>query len=279
MKYDPIKRSLGTVFNKSPFLRKSFYSMLDLLLLRTWHVKDEFRNWAKENKGKQANILDAGSGFGQYSYFMSSMDSNWTVKGVDVKTEQIADCNNFFKQIDRNNAHFEKADLVKFSEPEKYDFVLSVDVMEHILEDVEVFKNFYKSMKTGGTLLVSTPSDQGGSDVHDHDHDHDHEHVEGEDSFIDEHVRDGYNIDEIQEKLKTAGFSKTSAKYTYGTPGKISWKLSMKYPILMLNASKIFFIILPFYYLITFPISLVLNYMDLKGNHKTGTGLNVVAVK
>ena len=129
-------------------------------------------------------------------------------------------------------------------------------------------------MKKGGTLLISTPSDQGGSDVHDHDHDHD-----GEGSFIDEHVRDGYNIDEIQQKLKEAGFSSTRASYTYGTPGKISWKLSMKYPILMLNASKIFFVILPFYYLITFPFALILNWMDVKGNHKTGTGLNVIAIK
>ncbi len=275
MKYDPIKRSLGEVFNKSPFLRKTFYTMLDLLLLRTWHVKHEFRKWAKKHKGQSANILDAGSGFGQYSYFMSGMDKNWKVKGVDVKTEQIDDCNAFFTKISRKNAYFEIADLVNYSEPNTYDFILSVDVMEHILEDVEVFKNFYKSMKSGATLLISTPSDQGGSDAHDHDH----EEHDGIDSFIDEHVRDGYNIDEIQEKLKSVGFSSTSARYTYGTPGKISWKLSMKYPILMLNASKVFFIILPFYYILTFPFALLLNYMDLKGNHKTGTGLNVVAIK
>jgi len=277
MKYDPIKRSLGDVFNKTPMLRKLFYTLLDLLLLRTWHVKSAFREWAKTHKGKQANILDAGSGFGQYSYFMSQMDAKWDVKGVDVKDEQIADCNNFFNQINRHNAHFEVADLVKFDEKDKYDFILSVDVMEHILEDVQVFKNFYAAMRKGGTLLISTPSDQGGSDVHDHDHDHDHE--DGEHSFIDEHVRDGYNIQEIQDKLAEAGFTDTKANYTYGTPGKISWKLSMKYPILMLNASKIFFIILPFYYLITFPISLILNYMDLKSKHSTGTGLNVVTYK
>ncbi len=273
MKYDPIKRSLGEVFNKTPFLRKLFYKLLDLLLLRTWHVKKEIKKWAK-NQGGQANILDAGSGFGQYSYYLSGLNHGWKVKGVDVKDEQIADCNNFFKKINRNNAVFEVADLTKFSEPDTYDFVLSVDVMEHILEDVQVFKNFYTSMKKGGVLLISTPSDQGGSDVHDHDHDHD-----GDGSFIDEHVRDGYNINEIQEKLKEAGFSKTRASYTYGTPGKISWKLSMKFPILMLNASKIFFIILPIYYLITFPVSLILNYLDVAGNHKTGTGLNVVAIK
>lgn len=275
MKYDPIKRSLGEVFNKTPFLRKVFYRLLDLLLLRTWHVKKAFREWAKEHRGKDANILDAGSGFGQYSYFMSSMDPKWNIKGVDVKDEQIADCNNFFNQINRNNAHFEVADLVKFDEKDKYDFILSVDVMEHILEDVQVFKNFYAAMRPGGTLLISTPSDQGGSDVHDHDHNHE----DGEHSFIDEHVRDGYGIQEIQDKLAEAGFTNTVAKYTYGTPGKISWKLSMKYPILMLNASKVFFIILPFYYLITFPISLILNWMDVRMNHKTGTGLNVVTRK
>ena len=277
MKYDPIKRSLGEVFNKTPMLRKLFYTLLDLLLLRTWHVKSAFRDWAKSNRHKEANILDAGSGFGQYSYFMSKMDPKWSIKGVDVKDEQIADCNQFFNQINRNNAHFEVADLVKFSESNKYDFILSVDVMEHILEDVQVFKNFYAAMKQGGTLLISTPSDQGGSDVHDHDHDHDHE--EGDGSFIDEHVRDGYGIQEIQDKLAEAGFQNTKASYTYGTPGKISWKLSMKYPILMLNTSKIFFILLPFYYLLTFPISLILNFIDLKANHKTGTGLNVVTHK
>ena len=275
MKYDPIKRSLGEVFNKTPMLRKLFYSLLDLLLLRTWHVKKAFRKWAKDFRGKEANILDAGSGFGQYSYFMSKMDPRWNIKGVDVKKEQIADCNNFFNQINRNNAHFEVADLVKFDEKDKYDFILSVDVMEHIEEDVQVFKNFYAAMRPGGTLLISTPSDQGGSDVHDHDHDHE----DGEHSFIDEHVRDGYNIREIQDKLAEAGFKDTEASYTYGRPGKISWKLSMKYPILMLNASKIFFIILPFYYLITFPVSLVLNYMDVNMKHDTGTGLNVITHK
>ena len=77
-------------------------------------------------------------------------------------------------------------------------------------------------------LLVSTPSDQGGSDVHDH---------EAEGSFIGEHVRDGYNILEIQEKLEKAGFSRTEAHYQYGRPGQLSWKLSMKYPILLLSTS------------------------------------------
>ncbi len=97
--------------------------------------------------------------------------------------------------------------------------------------------------------------------------------------FIDEHVRDGYSIKDIHEKLSSAGFSAVEALYTYGKPGNISWRLSMKYPIKMLNISYLFFLLLPFYYLVCFPVSVVLNIFDLCLTHKTGTGLLVTARK
>ncbi|MDQ3191951.1 MAG: class I SAM-dependent methyltransferase [Bacteroidota bacterium] len=268
MHYDPIKRSLGNVFNRSSSLRILFYKLLDLLLLRSWHIQKEIKKWAIK-RSDNAHVLDAGAGFGQYSYYLSQLNSNWNILAVDVKEEQICDCNQFFREIKKDNVLFKIADLTTFQKPESFDLVLSVDVMEHILEDVLVFKNFHASLKNGGMLLISTPSDQGGSDVSE----------EGDSSFIEEHVRDGYNIKEIEDKLKSAGFSKVSAKYSYGNPGKISWRLSMKYPIQMLGVSKLFFIILPFYYLITYPVAYVLNYMDTHMAHKTGTGLIVRAWK
>ena len=269
MQYDPIKRFLGKIFNSTPFLRVLFYKLLNLLLLRTWHIKKELRK-IKKTIPEKAWVLDAGSGFGQYVYSLSSISSSWKIKGVDVKDEQIADCNQFFDKLgETDRISFEIADLTKYVDPEKYSLILSVDVMEHILEDVQVFKNFNQSLKPGGVLLISTPSDQGGSDVHD-DH---------EDSFISEHVRDGYNMNEIEEKLRSAGFSKVEAYYSYGTPGKISWKLSMKYPILLVNKHKLWMLVLPFYYMLAFPFALVLNCFDVKGTHKSGTGLIVKAWK
>ena len=121
----------------------------------------------------------------------------------------------------------------------------------------------------GGMLLINTPSDQGGSDVKE----------EGQESFIGEHVRDGYNIKEIEEKLRSVGFNKVDANYAYGAPGKISWRLSMKYPMTMLNASMAFIVILPFYYLITYPFAYILNWFDVNGKHSSGTGLSVKAWK
>lgn len=270
MEYDPIKRSLGNIFNRSPFLRSIFYRLLDLLLLRAWHIHKELKSWMKKAP-RDARILDAGAGFGQYTYWLFRHNAHFRILAVDVKEEQVEDCNNFFRQKGSKNIQFEVADLTQFVKDNLYDLALSVDVMEHILEDVTVFRNIHKSLKPGGMLLISTPSDQGGSDVH----------GEGESSFIGEHVRDGYNKEEITNKLRSAGFSKVVVNYSYGAPGKISWRLSMKYPILFLGKVPrvIGFLVLPFYYLVAYPIAFILNFADVRGNHATGTGLIVKAWK
>jgi 2-polyprenyl-3-methyl-5-hydroxy-6-metoxy-1,4-benzoquinol methylase len=266
MEYDPIKNDLGKVFNQSVFLRKLFYKLLDLLLLRTWHIHRELRSWPKFSGA--FDMMDAGSGFGQYSFYIASKNPESIITAVDVKEEQIADCNDFFTRCGLKNVTFTYGDLTRPHAESKYDLILCVDVMEHILEDVDVFRHFNKALKPGAMLLISTPSDQGGSDADHH----------GE-SFIGEHVRDGYPVEEMRQKLNAAGFEQTEISYSYGTPGKIAWRLSMKYPMQMLNISKLFFVILPFYYLITYPFSYVLNWIDTYTRHKTGTGLIVKAWK
>ena len=216
-------------------MRKTLYFLLDLLLLRTWHVKKALRKIAREFSG-EASVLDAGSGFGQHSWRICKMNTRWNIKAIDINSEQIEDCNRFFGKTGLSDrVTFHTGDLTALADINRYNIILSVDVMEHIEQDVIVFQNFYKSLKSNGILLISTPSDKGGSDVHNNK----------EESFIDEHVRDGYSIKDITEKLSLAGFRNIEAGYTYGKPGNISWLLSMKYPVKMLNVSYLFFILLP----------------------------------
>lgn len=273
MHYDPIKRQLGNLFNRTPFLRKIFYHLLDLLLLRAWHVAKALKEYKKSIPTGNLNILDAGSGFGQYCYRFSRMFPEAKILGVDVKLEQMDDCNNFFQKTGKaGSVHFEVADLTQYKMADHYDLILSVDVMEHILEDETVFGNFSESLKPGGMLLISTPSDLGGSDT-------DHHEEEGVHGFIEEHVRDGYNREDIISKLLKAGFSRVEVSYTYGKFGSAAWRFSMKYPIQLLGVSKVFYIILPFYYLITFPFCAILNYLDVSRTNESGTGLLVTAYK
>jgi len=269
MKYEPIKRSLSRFFTGPLFFRKLFYLLIDILLLRAWHVRKVIRSIAPVLPADAA-ILDAGSGLGQYSWRLSSMGKKWTIKGVDIDSSQVEDCMRFISATPKSGrVSFETGDLTKLNEHDTYNLVLSVDVMEHIAEDETVFRNFHNCLKQGGWLVISTPSDKGGSGVHDDD----------DESYIDEHVRNGYSTDEITTKLGNAGFNNIVCRYTYGKAGSFAWILSMKAPVRMLNTSSLFYILLPFYYLIILPLCIPLYAIDILKEHNTGTGLIVTATK
>lgn len=268
MQYDPIKDVIGSVAKKAPVLRKIFYFTLGVMFLRTWHVKRALRQLLA-NKNEPFELFDAGSGFGQYSYFLAKKFPQVKIYAIDVKKDYIEDCKQFFKQVGITNVNFDVEDLIIPKHNNRFDVILSVDVMEHIHEDVQVFKNFYAALKPNGIVLINTPSNLGGSDAD----------SESDESFISEHARNGYGADEITNKLKSAGFSTVNVKYTYGTFGNIAWRFGIKYPMLMLNKSKVFFLVLPLYYLFTLWFTLIMMWLDYISDNKTGTGLLVVAEK
>jgi len=270
MDYDPIKHILSKHFNRWPVTRKMFYGLLNFFLLRTWHIRRALKKHAWEvNSQKTVDVLDAGSGFGQYTYFMAKRFPTWNIVAVDLKKEEIVSCTRFFKFLGIDRALFQEADLTKFTRNQAFDLILSVDVMEHIEEDESVFHNFFISLKDGGLLIINTPSDLGGSGVKEPE----------QHGFIGEHVRNGYSKSEIEHKLRQAGFSLIDARYTYGKPGNVSWHLSMKFPMVCLGLSKWFFLVLPFYFLMVLPVVYLLNVADVAMNHPAGTGLLVKAYK
>lgn len=268
MQYDPIKKYFGYAVRYFPRLRIPFYKGLGLMFLREWYVRRELRRYLQRYREPFA-VFDAGSGFGQYSYYISKQFPLAAIHAIDVKKEQITDCNQFFGMMGLTQCSFAVEDLTQIQYKEKFDFILSVDVMEHIPDDMLVFNNLFRALKKDGLLLVNTPSNLGGSDVH----------SEGDRSFVEEHARNGYGSDEIRAKLESAQFIIEKIRYTYGPWGTRSWKLGIKYPMQMLNISKIFFIVLPFYYLIALPFTLPMMWLDYISNNKTGTGLNVIARK
>jgi SAM-dependent methyltransferase len=188
---------------------------------------------------------------------------------VDVKEDWIIDCKDFFASKKIKNVNFKVEDLTNINHRDKYDLILCVDVMEHIEDDVKVFNNFYTALKDGGYLLINSPSIYGGSDVH----------HEKEESFIGEHARDGYSCEDLESKLCPIGFVTHSAKYTYGFWGDKAWRLGIKYPMIILNVSRLFLIILPLYYLLTLPFTLLMMMLDFSSDNKIGSGINYIAKK
>ncbi len=272
MDYDPVKDRLGDAFGRSPALNKVFYRLLDTVFLRSWYVRRELRALIESMpKDRPVRVLDAGTGFGQYAYFLLDQFPHVEVTAVDVKADYLARARTFFDQTPHaDRIAFRQLDLTEPMEQEAvYDLCLSVDVMEHIEDDRAVFRNFRQVLRPGGYVIVNTPSDQGGSGVTE----------EGEESFIGEHVRDGYPPAELQEKLETAGLEVVDWMYTYGRYGSAGWRLLVKWPIGLLNRSMAFGALLPFYYLPALPTGLALNALDLREKNSTGTGLLMISRK
>ena len=271
MYYDPIKNELGRTFNTHPALQKLFYHLLNLFFLRAWYVRRELRRLIELlPSDRTIDVLDAGTGFGQYAYFLATQFPNVHVLAVDVKDDYLENARRFIERTPvRERVRFEKADLTVLDLDERFDLILSVDVMEHIEDDRGVFRNFERVLKPGGYVVVNTPSRLGGSDVSEDD----------DDGFIGEHVRPGYDKHELTTKLNEAGLEVTRAIYTYGRHGSKAWRLLIKWPMKMLERHRAAFAVLPVYYLAALPVGTALNALDVRGENESGTGLLVVAQK
>lgn len=269
MHYDPVKNIFAGIIKKYPILRVLFYKILDLMFLRSWYVRRELKKIREKFGSKKINIYDAGSGYGQYTYFMSKNLQPCEIYSVDVKDDWIKDSKDFFTSQKINDVSFGVEDLTQINHKDKFDLIVCVDVMEHIIEDVQVFQNYYNALKKDGYLLINTPSIFGGSDVHEDD----------DESFIGEHARDGYSKEDLESKLHPIGFATHQSLYSYGFWGDKAWRLGIKYPIMMVNISKLFLFILPVYYLITFPFTFIMMVIDLHSNNTVGSGINFIAKK
>ncbi|MDR3665322.1 MAG: class I SAM-dependent methyltransferase [Ignavibacteriaceae bacterium] len=269
MHYDPIKDIFASILRKFPFLRVLFYKLLDLMFLRSWYVRRELLKIRNVFGNKEIAIYDAGSGYGQYTYFMTKHLMPCTVYSADIKEKWINDSREFFSKQRISNVDFAVEDLMNIEHKNRFDLVVCVDVMEHIQEDQKVFLNFYNALKKGGFMLINSPSIFGGSDVH----------GDEEESFISEHARDGYSNEDLELKLNPLGFSTYRSRYTYGFWGDKAWRLGIKYPMVMLNTSKAFFFLLPFYYLVTFLFTFIMMELDFLSKNRMGSGINFIAKK
>ncbi len=267
MDYDPVKDKFGGMIDGKYWPTRIFFALLQLFFLRAWYVRRAIHSVLKGREGS-IRMLDAGTGFGQFAYWVAKKYSKVRIHAVDIKPTYLERAKVFSQLAGMDTrVTYSLDDLTRLQASGPYDLVLSVDVMEHIEEDERAFQHFFRVLRSGGHVIINTPSDQGGSDVSN----------EGDTGFIGEHVRDGYSVEEITRKLTGAGFVIDDISFGYGLFGRMAWKISIKWPMIMLNKHFVLGLLLPFYYVVFLPLALILNTLDISSKNDTGTGLTVVA--
>lgn len=268
--YDPVKDRFAGIIRNSRWLRRLFYFLLDLFFLRSWHIRRIVKEKGRElDHNEEWTLLDAGCGFGQYDRFILSTFNNVKIHSVDVKEDYLEDNRNYFRDdIKKGRIKFYKADLLEFSTKTNFDFIICIDVLEHIDEDVKVMQNLQSCLKEGGYFLMHSPSHYSEEDA------------DEDDSFVGEHARPGYSKEEITKKLKSAGFDFVKPHYTYGFWGHKAWILSVKWPMIWFNKIKLLAVIpLLIYYPIVLPFCLLMNLTDLFAKNEKGNGVYALARK
>jgi len=258
MNYQPTKNLLNKIIKRNNLFRRCFFLALDCLILRQWYVKRLIRKYLPITENPV--FFDAGAGFCQYSHFVLGRSKNAKVHAADLQTDYLADYHASLSPQKRKRFTFETADLTSYILPEKADMVIAIDILEHIEDDLSVLDNFSQSLKAAGILIISTPSD-----------------IDNTAEFTGEHVRNGYSLNDLTNKLTQAGFIIKHSEYSYGFWGRIYWRLIMKNSLLLVGKSKVFYCLLPFYLLIVIIPALICMSLDYFLQSKKGNGILVVA--
>lgn len=263
MEYEPVKAVIAKTIRNSTVLRRMLYCGLHLVFLRSWYTQCEFKRlpWRKTDP---ISILDAGSGFGQYSHILIRRFKRATLLGRELNPDHVADSNQFANACGCNRMKFEQADLTQMTEREQFDLIISVDVLEHIDYDVDLLKRYHTALKHDGRLIISTPSTERAH------------HEDGE--FVDEHFRDGYSENDIRDKMEQAGLTIERLVWGYGFWGDLSWRIGIRNTMKLLG-NKWTRLVAPLYFVVTFPVVLILMGLDYLWPNKKGTGLVVTAMK
>ena len=163
-------------------------------------------------------VLDAGSGNGDYAFRLARRYPQATLHGVELDADHVAACQARLRAEPLPNLTFTQGDLTEPLGTEVYDLIYSVDVLEHIADDRAALGNLARALRPGGRLLIHTPLVPQRHWLRRFDLDR---------CVRADHVRQGYGEAELKAKVREAGLEPTSVRYTHGRWGTLAWELWM----------------------------------------------------
>ena len=210
-------------------------------------------------------ILDAGSGFGQYSYYCTKRFTKANVLGLEIDPDLVTDGNWFANKLGLDRLRVEERDITTMDDRDRFDLALIIDVLEHIEYDEALLHHLFQALKPGGHLIVSTPT------VY-------RKHLkDGE--FVGEHFRVGYSEEMIIQKFGQVGFRLDRMIYGYGVWGDLAWRLGIRNTMRLMGHGFLGKGSALFYLILLFPLIFSLMIIDYWWPNKRGTGIVIVASK
>lgn len=218
-----------------------------------------FQNILFSHKFSKApqKILDAGSGIGTYTFYLSKIFPRATVVGGEIDKNKLRTAYELQKNVAHWNIKFITLDVTKKQDIPQYDLIVIIDVLEHIENYDKVLKNLYNLLQKNGYLYIHVPQPNQKriftllKTWHHQDH-----------------VHEGIEKIKLENKLKDFGFKIIISKETFGFFGKIAWEINH---ITLAKSFLLAGILYPFLY--------SLAKMDVICTNTSGLGVAILAKK
>jgi SAM-dependent methyltransferase len=141
----------STVRTSERMLPYSFHSREEYLLYLRHLFAYEF---AKSSLAPDSNVLEMGSGEGYGTDLLSHYVANITGLDVEIETVAIAQ-----RKYISDNLLFRLYDGVRIPyEDNRFDAVVSFQVIEHVKDDRNYVAEIYRVLKKGGIFILTTPN-------------------------------------------------------------------------------------------------------------------------
>jgi SAM-dependent methyltransferase len=182
-----------------------------------WIRSHYFRHYVRSLIRRQnfVDVLDAGCGTGMYSRMLAIWLPHARIHAIDLLSlKEWKDA--------PENISFETLDLRHLDAHDRYDLVVTVDVLEHIPDNTDVIRRFARALRSGGYLYIAVPSEtQEQHFLPRHLFSHFHEWEEHE------HIGEQHTLAQLAEFVRSMGLDVCVARHTFTFFGTIAWEIEM----------------------------------------------------
>jgi 2-polyprenyl-3-methyl-5-hydroxy-6-metoxy-1,4-benzoquinol methylase len=205
-------------------------------------------------------ILDIGCGHGYLLFWLARKYPQANLTGIDVDLRQVEACRRAANCEKITNVRFLQGTYSDLQENSNYDVIITIDVLEHVVDDVEMLKKIKSLLAPEGMVVIHVPLRH---QVQRRILPHFSRHT------VYGHVRDEYLPEELCKKVNAAGLCVKSISYGFGFWGELSFELNN----LFWNQRWLRTVIA----LITLPAALVAGYIDSRSHLAFGNSIVLVA--
>jgi len=182
--------------------------------------------------------------------------------GIDLLPEAISACKHIAEKCSADNVDFNRVSIEMLDQKDSFDLIVCVDILEHIENDQQALGRLYTATAPGGTLLLHVPSFYRRYPVFKKSINFD----------VPTHVRAGYEMVEIEEKVNNAGYTIVNSGLTYGFLETLANNISY-----MITGARMQNKLL---YSLVFPILNMVSFMGACARPKNiGAGIFIIAEK